>query len=190
MLAANAERVREAPLVAVFASDLRSSNRVPAAAELSRAAGAPAEYLRNLPFYVSLFSSGYRWGWVRWPMFMAKRLAMLLVGLFRAVPKLSTPETWAVKSTMPAVQTFMLAAAEAGMATLPMEGLDERRVRKALGIPRRYAVPCAVAVGYATPDAAARPRTGRMPLDELFRLDTFGAPYTVSAATGEDGAVA
>lgn len=190
MLAANGERVREAPLVAVFAADLRSSHRVPAAAELARASGAPAEYVGKLPFYVSLFASGYRWGWVRWPMFVAKRLAMLLVGLFRAVPKLSTPETWAVKSTMLAAQTLMLAAAEEGLASLPMEGLDERRVRRALGIPRRYAIPCAIAIGYATPDAAARPRAGRFPLAELFRADGFGRPFAQDGGGPQEGGAA
>lgn len=177
MLGANGKRVLEAPLVAVFTSDLRACGRARETVALSAAAGAPPAYLSALPFYISLFASGYRWNVLKWPMFLGKCLAMALVGLFRAVPKLSTPETWAFKNTMPAVTHFMLQASELGLATLPMEGFDERRVRAALQIPRRYSVPCVVAVGYATDKAASAARVGRLGLGELFAAETFAQPW-------------
>ena len=83
---------------------------------------------------------------------------------------------------MPAVTHLMLAAAEQGLASLPMEGFDESRVRAALGIPRRYAVPCVVAVGFATEGAAAAARAGRFELGEMFALERFDAPWTPSPA--------
>ncbi|KAG8463262.1 hypothetical protein KFE25_011259 [Diacronema lutheri] len=177
MLGANGQRVLEAPLVAVFAADLRACGRAARVAALAAAVGAPAAFVSRLPFYVSLFSSGYRLGLLKWPLFVAKRLAMALLGVLRAVPKLSTPETWAFKNAMPAVTHLMLQAAELGLATLPMEGFDEGRVRAALAIPRRYAIPCVVAVGHASERAAAAPRAGRFEFDELFAAETFGAPW-------------
>jgi nitroreductase len=76
----------------------------------------------------------------------------------------------------------MLAAAEQGLASLPMEGFDESRVRAALGIPRRYAVPCVVAVGYATEGAAGAARAGRFELAEMFAADRFETPWTPTLA--------
>lgn len=183
MLGANGKRVVDAPVTAVFASDLRSSHRVPKIQALARAAKAPETFVSKLPFFASLFASGYRVGILRWPMFLAKRLVLLLVGLARPVPKLSTPESWAFKNTMLAVQTLMLAAAEEGVQSVPMEGLDERRVRRALGIPRRYAIPCIVALGYATSEAASAPRAGRLPLAELFAANEFAKDWVPAAGS-------
>jgi nitroreductase len=79
MLAANGKRVREAPLVAVFTSDLRACGRARAVAALTALGGAPAGFVKALPFYVSLFSSGYRLAVLKWPMFWAKQVALWLV---------------------------------------------------------------------------------------------------------------
>eukprot|EP00952_Eustigmatos_sp_NYUAD-ZCMA_P002486 10924-Eustigmatos_ZCMA.PRE.1 len=66
------------------------------------------------------------------------------------------PQTWAVKNTMMAAMTLMLAATAHGVNSLPMEGIDETRVRKALKIPRRYRIPVVVALGYAAPPEEGR----------------------------------
>mmetsp|Transcript_27846 Transcript_27846/g.64027 ORF Transcript_27846/g.64027 Transcript_27846/m.64027 type:complete len:96 (+) Transcript_27846:134-421(+) len=91
--------------------------------------------------------------------------------------QISTPEAWAFKQTMPAATHFMLQASELGLASLPMEGFDESRVRRALKIPRRYSLPVIIAVGYPTAKAAAAARTGRFPIGEMFSADVFGAQW-------------
>ena len=64
---------------------------------------------------------------------------------------------WLAKQVMLCAMNLMLAAEAAGLSTLPMEGFDEGRVRKVLGIPRTQVVPVIVAVGYALPQTGARP---------------------------------
>jgi nitroreductase len=57
----------------------------------------------------------------------------------------------AVKSTALACQTLMLAFAEQGYDSCPMEGFDSRRLRKVLGLPRSAAIVMGIAVGKRHP---------------------------------------
>ena len=59
---------------------------------------------------------------------------------------------------MLSAMTLMLAASAAGLATLPMEGFDERRVRRILGIPRSQIVPVVIAIGHAVEKDLKRTR--------------------------------
>jgi nitroreductase len=82
---------------------------------------------------------------------LAKAAAAPLLGLFTPTPSIPAvfKRYWLTKQTMLCAMTLMLAASSAGLATLPMEGFDERRVRKILRIPRSQIVPVVIAIGYA-----------------------------------------
>jgi nitroreductase len=101
--------------------------------------------------------------------------AMHVVSPLRPTPSLESIETWSYKNTMPAVQTYMLAASAAGIGTCPMEGFDGRRVARLLDIPDRYSIPCIVATGYEQADAQGGP-TQRLPAEEVIFMNHFGAP--------------
>jgi nitroreductase len=54
---------------------------------------------------------------------------------------------WGNKSTALACAHFMLAMRSHGFDTCPMEGLDSRRVKKLLGLPRRASITMAISAG-------------------------------------------
>ena len=56
-------------------------------------------------------------------------------------------DVWAHKTTALACQTFMLAARAEGFDSCPMEGLDSKRVKQLLGLPRRAGVTMAISMG-------------------------------------------
>ncbi len=84
-----------------------------------------------------------------------KTLIFNAVGLFKVVPR--TPFTRAqlfeavTKSAALACQNFMLAMTAQGFATCPMEGFDERRVKRLLGLGRAAHVVMVIGVGVADP---------------------------------------
>lgn len=86
------------------------------------------------------------------------------------VGQCSTPEAWAFKQTMMAVQTFLLAATSHGLATTPMEGFESvQAVRDAVGLPQRYGVPVVVALGFEkAPPAKA---SVRRPSEDVWFFD-------------------
>lgn len=102
---------------------------------------------------------------------LAKRLLLPVLRLARPFPAIPTSPAalrqWAARETMPAAQTFMLAARGLGLDTCPVGAFDEGRLKRLLGIPRRMAVPVIVAVGHpAAGEAATSPR---LPVqDKLF----------------------
>lgn len=106
---------------------------------------------------------------------LLKAAALAVAGLFRPVPEPSLTRCqrriWSLRQAAMAAQTFLLAAAARGLDTCPMEGFDPRRVRRALGIPRRYDVGLVVTVGVAAPPE--RPRRLRLPLSELLHENRF-----------------
>ena len=56
-------------------------------------------------------------------------------------------DVWAHKTTALACQTFMLAARAEGFDSCPMEGLDSKRVKLLLGLPRRAGITMAISMG-------------------------------------------
>lgn len=157
-------QVLEAAAVVVFAGDKRA-----AASNFERmirqelAAGTISpEYEKRLRHYVPLSFGvgplGLGWLW--------KAALIPVVRLFRPVPRMPAVyrEHWATKQVMLSAMTFMLAAEAAGLATVPMEGFDEQRVRRVAGIPRSFAVPVVVAVGYA---AGEKLNKTRLPIGSL-----------------------
>lgn len=70
------------------------------------------------------------------------------------------------KSCALAAQTFMLSIAAEGFDSCPLEGFDELRVKKALGLPRGAEICMIVAVGKGTEEGIYGPRF-RVPKEEV-----------------------
>jgi nitroreductase len=67
--------------------------------------------------------------------------------------------TWANKSTALACQNLMLAFRAYGYDTCPIEGLDQRRIRRMLELPYGKAEVCmAISVGKRAPNGIYGPR--------------------------------
>lgn len=133
-----------------------------------------------MPFYAMLFSGGHRTWLLRWLVHAAKRLLLALLGLFQPVPRFDHPQAWAFKNAALVAQTLMLAATAHGLTSCPMEGFDACRVRRALGLPRRYGIPMVLTLGYPRlqEDDRAGARTvhsERFPPQDVFYWDRFGA---------------
>jgi len=96
---------------------------------------------------------------------------------------------WALKSTMLAVQSYMLAATAHGLATAPMEGFDAERLRLYVDVPDRYSVAVVVATGYEVGDSEETETTAPSPRfapGEVFFADTFGVPFDGVATLPEE----
>lgn len=185
MLGANAAKVVTAPVTVVFAADIESNRLMPKVMALLRKAKAyPEAFIQKVPFFASLFSSGYRTWPVRWLLWMIKRVTFSIIGLFQAVPRPEKPETWAAKNTMLAAMSCMLAATANGLTSCPLEGFDAVRVRRALGIPKRYIIPVLVTVGYGEEggeEGGKQPQhqqTERYHLSEVAFDDGYGTPWS------------
>ncbi|WP_374073349.1 nitroreductase family protein [Bdellovibrio bacteriovorus] len=80
-----------------------------------------------------------------------KTLAVAILGFFRVIPRgpfgASGNLLWATKTTSLACENLMLAFRAAGYDSCPMEGFDEVRVKKLLGLPRGAAVTMVVSAG-------------------------------------------
>ena len=150
---------------------------------------------RKIQMLVLLFSSGYPL-----PRFLSAPMSFLvrsMIGFIGTitrrrllVPTLSSAETWSTKNTMLVAMAYMLAATSRGLATCPMEGVWAQGARRALGIPRRYAIPLIVSTGtpYHPPmadleeaddvgmahGAGSGNATPRYPLRDVVYADTFG----------------
>jgi nitroreductase len=99
---------------------------------------------------------GRRWAApLRW-------LAFNVTGLFR--PTTRKPVTYrdlqeiSIKSAALASENFMLAITAQGFATCPMEGFDECRVKKLLGLKRGTRVVMCISVGEAAPNGTWGPQ--------------------------------
>ena len=96
------------------------------------------------------------------------------------MPTLSSAETWATKQTSLVAMTYMLACTAHGMATIPMEGINAAGMRRALGIPRRYAIPLIVATGRpAKPKRVVEDRERRYPVEDVIFGDRWNEPFTL-----------
>jgi nitroreductase len=120
-------------------------------------------------YYEKLVPWMYRAGWLnllaplRWLMFNG-------AGLFR--PMMRTPVTQrdlsevAIKSAALAAENFVLAITAQGGATCMMEGFDEVRVRRRLGLKGRTRVVMVIGVGFEDPKGLWGPRF-RLPLSDV-----------------------
>lgn len=169
-------QVEEAAAVVVFVSDLHSHRgRLEGILARDLQAGAiDRRYADTSRRLIRLLFEGGPlgvWG-------LAKAAVLALVRLFRPLPDPSLTrrqrEVWSVRQAALAAQTFMLLAAARRIDTGPMEGFDEGRVRRVLGIPRRYTVAIIVTVGRSAPHD--RPRRLRLPLSEILHQERFRVP--------------
>lgn len=91
-----------------------------------------------------------------------KWLFYTVTGFFRVVPReplgAADLRLWAAKSAALACENFMLACSAHGFDTCPMEGLDSKRVKKLLGLPRSSVVTMAISVGKRKPEGIYGPR--------------------------------
>ncbi len=82
---------------------------------------------------------------------LLKSFLVALVGVARPVPRepfsQSALQTWAAKSCALACENLMLALTAQGYDSCPMEGMDSRRVSKALKLPRDAIVVMGLAIG-------------------------------------------
>jgi len=80
-----------------------------------------------------------------------KKLLIATLGLFKVVPRgpasKADMRVWAHKTTALACQNLMLAFRAFGFDSCPMEGMDERRVQKLLGLPRSAEVCMVISAG-------------------------------------------
>lgn len=84
--------------------------------------------------------------------------------------------SWALRSSMLAAGTLMLAAQGSGVDSAPMEGFDAARIRAEFGVPDDHVVCCLVALGYAL-ERDAFP--GRFGLEHVCYEEHFGQPWTL-----------
>lgn len=82
---------------------------------------------------------------------LLKKIAFFFAGFFRPMPRhpvsLSGMQEWAVKTTALACENIMLAFRAYGYDTCPMEGFDEARVKRLLGLKYRDKVVMIISAG-------------------------------------------
>lgn len=87
---------------------------------------------------------------------LLKKLIIFFVGLFRPVPRGPSSNAdmklWATKTTALACQTLMLSLRASGYDSCPMEGFDEVRVKKHLGLPCSKSVVMILGCGKRAPE--------------------------------------
>jgi putative NAD(P)H nitroreductase len=167
------KQVEEAAAAVVFAADLHPHRgRLESILSRDLEAGAiDSKYASFSGRVVRLFFEGGPLGLVG----RLKAAAFATARLFRPMlqPALTRRqrEIWSIRQAAMAAQTFLLLAAARDLDTCPMEGFDPWRVRRTLGIPRRYVPALVVTVGRAVPFAT--PRRVRVPLPELLHENRF-----------------
>jgi nitroreductase len=77
----------------------------------------------------------------------------------------------AMRSCGMAAMTIMLAAAEMGYETCPMDGFDFEAVGKLIGLPEDHVIAMYVAVGKQTEEP--HPRGGQLPMEEVVLENRF-----------------
>jgi nitroreductase len=100
-----------------------------------------------------------------------KTILTCIISIFRPIPSAGTSRSGlfeiATKSTALACENFMLSIVNQGYSCCPMEGFDERRVKKLLSLPHFTShIVMVISVGESAPDNPIRPRL-RLP-DQLF----------------------
>lgn len=103
---------------------------------------------------------------------LLRALLTRVISLFRPIiTDVSEPTIRTVthKSLALAAQTFMLAMAEKGLDTCPMEGFDQCRVARLLQLPRSAQVSMVISCGYRDGDKGIWGERYRLPFDQVYR---------------------
>ncbi len=158
------KQVLSAPAVIVFAADRdAATNNFEKTWGVDLANGVVSEekmeICRNL-IDMNFSTKPLGFGW------LTKLLFAPFIRLFTPLPELPAvyKNAWLQKNVGVAAMMFMLAAESVGLGTCPISGFDERRLKKAVKIPRRFDVPLIIAVGYP---AERPPARSRLPLEEI-----------------------
>lgn len=161
----NVARVQQAPVVAVFLAQCAPTESIDRLIDEECKRGVREDALSKLYFETSFLAAEK-------PVPLAmKQTVSATFAQMTQVPSISATQAWAFKNTMPAAQTYMLAAASHGVSTCPMEGLDEVRVRELLNAPETYSVPVIIATGY---EGGIKPKSQwRFSEREMFNEDSF-----------------
>ncbi len=166
----NQRQVKEAPATVVFTGDRKVvENHFEKIIALETEAGAMNPNYEKMyrKFVLLAFAQGpLGTGWL-W-----KAGLLPMMQFFRPIPSLPAVQKrfWLAKQVLLASMVFMLAAESAGLATVPMEGFDEKRVKKVLGIPRAHIVPLVIPVGYAADQDLKK---SRLPVEELIHKNSW-----------------
>lgn len=137
-----------AELVVVTANPKKWRRSQPYLIEWVRRVNAPKPVIQ---YYQKLIPLLYRWGVLNIFGYF-KLVAMTLAGFFR--PVIRSPFTKAdmqevaIKSAALACENFVLAITAQGLQTCMMEGFDETRVRRTIGLSRQDRVVMVIAVGH------------------------------------------
>ncbi len=136
-----------AELVVVVASPTQWRRSQPYLIDWVRSVRAPKSVIL---YYEKLIPAMYRWGFLNCIGY-TKWIGLTVAGLFRPVPR--GPNTRrdiqevSIKSAALAAENFVLAITAQGYATCMMEGFDEWRVKRILGLCRTDRVVMVIAVG-------------------------------------------
>jgi nitroreductase len=156
--------------VFVARTDTWQRNRSLVLEELGKRGEIPKQQLDYYTKFVPLF---YSHGFLN-IVGILKKIAFSLVGLFRPVPRgpfsRSAVKGVLSKTVALACQNFMLAITAQGYSSLPMEGFDECRVKKILGLGGESAVVMMIAVGKEDPKGIYGPRLRLDPKLFLFEV--------------------
>src|SRR4029077_1274658 len=103
--------------------------------------------------------------------FLAKALFSPLLRLITPLPLLPAVHKryWLTKQVMLAATTFQQAAKAANLSCEPIQGFDEGRIRKILGIPWNFVVPVIMAVSKTAPLEASP----KLPLEDFVHLNEW-----------------
>lgn len=96
-----------------------------------------------------------------------------LIGLFRPMMReVSESDIRVVvhKSCALAAQTFMIAMANEGYDTCPLEGFDSKRIKKLLKLPHSAGINMVIACGIRDGNKGVWGERGRVPFDEVYHL--------------------
>lgn len=92
----------------------------------------------------------------------AKKAFASVAGVFRPVPRgpfsRDDMKVWATKSVALAAENLMLALRAYGYDSCPMEGMDEKRVKRLLKLPKDAVVPMVIGAGERADDGVYFPR--------------------------------
>jgi nitroreductase len=156
-------QIDEAPVLVVFAGDHRAyEESFEESLALDHAAGATS------PEYIAILRKIVPLAFRNDPINLAwKTLLVPFVRWFRPIPKLPAAgkSEWLAKQAMLCAMNFMLAAEAAGLNTLPMEGFDTSRVRRALELPCSWEPMLVISLGHAVP--GSHPPKTRLPLERV-----------------------
>lgn len=167
-------QVLDAPVAVVFTGDRKVvENNFDEMIKMETDAGIMnpiyEEKLRQfVPLAFSQEPFGFGWLW--------KAALPPIVRIRKPVPSIPAVHKsyWLAKQVMLNAMVFMLAANAAGLATVPMEGFDETRVKRVLNIPKTHLVALVVPTGYT--DDIDLKKT-RLPLEKFLHYNGWGADH-------------